>query len=271
MSNEQNPHLLIIAHGSRSQKWVDSIESFTKEVCEVNRTNGSIFVDVSCCYLEHTNPSIPDAIQQLSQTNRTIISIPFFLAPGVHVQQDVPELVMSVGSVLQTDKQFVQVQNNGSTIFLIPHCSASELLAKNALHRLQKHDCKIEDSSLILVYYGSKRFPVIWDELTQSIELYIGNEHPNLKIKSVYAGDTVDFSPQQTSDAISTLSSQSNNIILLPMLLGVGVIQTDVIPKAIEQSGLGKKVMYKMDSVLPDQLLAKEIWNHAYRFYNSAL
>lgn len=271
MSNEQNPHLLIIAHGSRSQKWVDSIDTFTVDVRDVNESKDSFFADVSSCYLEHTNPSIPDAIQELSQTNRTILSIPFFFAPGVHVQQDVPELVMSVGSVLQTDKQFVQVQNNGSNIFLIPHCSASELLAKNALHRLQKLDCLIEDSSLILVYYGSKRFPGIWDELTDSIEVLIKHEHPNLIIKSVYAGDTVDFSPQQTSNAISTLSLQSNNIILLPMLLGVGVIQTDVIPKAIEQSGLGKKVMYKMDSVLPDQLLAKEIWNHAYRFYNSAL
>jgi sirohydrochlorin ferrochelatase len=269
MNKVQKPHLLIIAHGSRSQKWVDSIETFTNSVRDVNLTNDSLFSGVSCCYLEHTNPTIPDALQQLTQIHHTVISIPFFLAPGVHVQQDVPELVSSVGETLRNDERMLQVQNEGSTVYLIPHFAADELLAQNVFHRLQMLNQTIEESALILVYYGSKRYPQIWDNLTESVEKHIHIQYPNLNIKSVYAGDTVDFSPQQTADAIAELSHQKKQVIIFPMVLGVGVIQTEVIPKAVEQSRKTEHVIFMMDSVLPDERLADEIWDYAFKFYQS--
>lgn len=271
MNREQKPYLLIIAHGSRSQKWVDAIEAFTGSIWDGNRDKEPFFSGVSCCYLEHANPSIPDALQQLTQTHQTVIAVPFFLAPGVHVQRDVPELVQSVGTVIRNDEHMLHVQTNQSDIYLMPHISADDLLAQNALHRLETFDVGTENVAVILVYYGSKRFSEIWNELVQSIEKRIFKQYPSLSIRSVYAGDPVDFSPQPTVSALQELSGKCNAVIILPMLLGVGVIQTDVIPKAVEQAGLGSEVIYQGDSVLPDEQLAAEIWNHAKEFFQFLL
>lgn len=258
-----HPHLVIIAHGSRSMVWNAAIETFTESAREINKKNGAFFSDVSCSYLEHAIPSIPDALQELSQSSNSIVAVPFFLAPGVHVQKDVPALIKSVGSVQHESESGLCVQCGETSINLIPHYSETDLLAQNALHRMNQHSVSTNPSGLILVYYGSKRHPEVWERLVKDIEAKIKCNHALVMIHSIYAGDAVDFSPQPVMDAISVLADQCNSILILPMLLSVGIIQTQVIPQAIQRSKCLDKVIYHQDAVLPDDQIAEEIWIHA--------
>lgn len=84
--------LLLVAHGSRLVSSNDAIEQLTLKLRE--KLNASGFNDVEYAFLELTKPSIPDGIAKLvSQGATDVVVLPYFLAPGTHVVDDVPELI----------------------------------------------------------------------------------------------------------------------------------------------------------------------------------
>ncbi len=264
-----SPHYLIIAHGSRSEKWNGAIHEFVKQIQQVNEQNGPAFGNISCCYLEHAEPSIPAALQALSQSEQHVIAIPFFLAPGVHVQRDVPELVKEAGKMVRQDGEYIHVKIDRADVHLIPHFAEAELLAENAVHRL-KQRTPGTDTGLVLVYYGSKRYPGIWNALMRDVESKIKQQLDTIQIRSVYAGDSVDFSPQPLVDAMNALEKSCSQLVILPMLIAVGVIQTEVVPKALEQANVQAQVISPQDSILPDAELAQRIWRHGVSYLSNS-
>lgn len=83
--------LLLVAHGSR-------LNSANEEIaCLIGRLQsktGSDFDRVMPAFLELAEPSIPDAIQQCVDAGaKEIILLPYFLANGKHVAQDIPSQV----------------------------------------------------------------------------------------------------------------------------------------------------------------------------------
>lgn len=84
--------LLLVAHGSRLVSSNDAIKMLTVKLRD--RLYDSGFVAVEYAFLELTEPSIPDGIAKLvSQGATDLIVFPYFLAPGTHVVDDLPELV----------------------------------------------------------------------------------------------------------------------------------------------------------------------------------
>lgn len=86
-----NESLLLIAHGSRREASNDEVRDLTVRL----RTAGAgRFHEVDCAFLELAEPSIPDGIQRLIDGGAQVVTVlPYFLAAGRHVIQDVPELV----------------------------------------------------------------------------------------------------------------------------------------------------------------------------------
>ncbi len=83
--------LLLIAHGSRREASNDEIRSLTERVCQADRAR---FEAVGCAFLELAEPSIPDGIEAMIQKGAARITIlPYFLAAGRHVIEDIPEQV----------------------------------------------------------------------------------------------------------------------------------------------------------------------------------
>lgn len=84
--------LLLVAHGSRLVSSNDAIKQLTFKLRE--RLGASGFDDVEYAFLELTKPSIPEGIAKLiSQGSTDVVVLPYFLAPGTHVVDDVPELI----------------------------------------------------------------------------------------------------------------------------------------------------------------------------------
>ena len=83
--------LLIVAHGSRRAESNEEIKALTEQVA--SRANEH-FDLVDCAFLELADPLIPDGVNSMVERGaKSIVIVPYFLAKGAHVRDDIPEAV----------------------------------------------------------------------------------------------------------------------------------------------------------------------------------
>ena len=81
--------LLVIDHGSRNLKANQTLA----EVCEMVAKKATGFI-VKKAHMECAQPTIEQGIVSCVQAGATsIIAVPYFLAPGRHVSEDIPRLL----------------------------------------------------------------------------------------------------------------------------------------------------------------------------------
>lgn len=79
--------LLLIAHGSRSASANDEIRALTAQL----RAAGGRFELVKCAFLEMPEPNIVQSGNKLVADGASeIVVLPYFLAAGRHVTEDIP-------------------------------------------------------------------------------------------------------------------------------------------------------------------------------------
>lgn len=81
--------LLVIGHGSRAQ---GAKEVFEEMVAGIqSRMEDRV---VEGCFMEISNPQIPETIELLySRGVRELVVLPYFLFPGVHILNDIPDIL----------------------------------------------------------------------------------------------------------------------------------------------------------------------------------
>lgn len=88
------PSLLIVAHGSRRSESNDEVRTLTQRVRSISDNR---FTAVTCAFLELASPSIPEGLEQLIHDGASHITVlPYFLAAGRHVVEDIPAEVASI-------------------------------------------------------------------------------------------------------------------------------------------------------------------------------
>jgi sirohydrochlorin cobaltochelatase len=81
--------MLVIGHGSRSQ---EAREAFYKIVEELREQMG---IEVEGCFMEISEPFIPETIEKMySKGINEITVLPYFLFNGIHIKEDIPEILM---------------------------------------------------------------------------------------------------------------------------------------------------------------------------------
>lgn len=83
--------ILVIGHGSRSQ---EADEVFFKIVDMLKSKTGSL---VEGCYMEISRPGIPETIEKMYKEGiKDFTVLPYFLFPGIHIKEDIPEILKEV-------------------------------------------------------------------------------------------------------------------------------------------------------------------------------
>ena len=83
--------LLVVAHGSRQPAANEEVRCLIDEMR--HRATGR-FDFVSCSYLQFAEPSVAEGIDAcIAQGARTVTILPYLLAAGSHVAEDIPGLV----------------------------------------------------------------------------------------------------------------------------------------------------------------------------------
>ena len=108
--------LLLVAHGSRHQASNDEIVALAAEL----KPKGEFFFDrIEYAFLEFAPPTVAEAIDQaVAQGVTEIRLLPYFLAAGRHVGQDLPEIVA-----------LKQAEHAGLKIEVCPHFGAASGIA----------------------------------------------------------------------------------------------------------------------------------------------
>jgi sirohydrochlorin ferrochelatase len=82
--------LLLVAHGSRKKVSNIEIHQLAGKIASSSRS----FDIVEACFLEIAEPSIPQGIASCIEQNAAeVIIMPYFLAAGRHVIEDIPTIV----------------------------------------------------------------------------------------------------------------------------------------------------------------------------------
>jgi len=86
--------LVLIAHGSRRQA---SNQEVLDLALRLRQPAGDRYQLIKAGFLEIAEPSIPEAIETCIKSGATsIVVVPYFLAAGRHVAEDIPHIVKPV-------------------------------------------------------------------------------------------------------------------------------------------------------------------------------
>ncbi len=120
--------LLLIAHGSRRVASNDEVRRLSSQMAELA---GGEYDTVVPAFLELAEPDIPAGVDECVAAGATeVVVVPYFLAAGRHVAEDIPE-ELAKASQQHPDLKISQVDYLGT------HASIPELLlglARNGSH-----------------------------------------------------------------------------------------------------------------------------------------
>jgi len=81
--------ILVIGHGSRS---IDAKDIFFRIVSSL----ASRLPDknIKGCFMEISSPYIEETVEAMySEGVRSLVALPYFLFPGIHIKEDIPEIL----------------------------------------------------------------------------------------------------------------------------------------------------------------------------------
>lgn len=83
--------ILVVGHGSRSKEADEVFFSIVNSL--KNKTNDL----VEGCYMEISNPNIPETVEKMYKAGvRELNVAPYFLYPGIHIKEDIPEILEQI-------------------------------------------------------------------------------------------------------------------------------------------------------------------------------
>lgn len=88
-------HVVLVGHGSRSGEANASLVTLAREMAT------DLALPVHPAYLEMAEPSIPQTLRAaVASGARRIVTVPYFLTPGMHVRRDIVAIVDAARSEL---------------------------------------------------------------------------------------------------------------------------------------------------------------------------
>ena len=83
--------LIVVSHGSKHLLANEQISALVKQI---NEHPANAYDVVAAAFLEFTQPSVDEVIDFCVQVGvKSIIVMPYFLAAGKHVKEDIPNLI----------------------------------------------------------------------------------------------------------------------------------------------------------------------------------
>lgn len=109
--------LLLVAHGSRLAASNDEIRAMTRRVRALATDRYAL---IECAFLELAEPSIGNGIERLIESGANHIAVlPYFLAAGRHVAEDIPNEVNAKAA-----------EHTGAVIELLPYAGTADAMPR---------------------------------------------------------------------------------------------------------------------------------------------
>ncbi|MCX7946169.1 MAG: CbiX/SirB N-terminal domain-containing protein [Hydrogenophilus sp.] len=80
--------VVLFGHGARDPAWAEPMQAVARAI-EASASNWT----VRCAFLEFLPPTLPEVVEELACDHRRVVVVPWFIAPGGHLQRDLPAMV----------------------------------------------------------------------------------------------------------------------------------------------------------------------------------
>ena len=279
VAQEKNA-LLILAHGSPSQRWnrpVLNIENQVKELLKAKKIVG--FEEVRVALMEFTEPSIATVVKDLENKGITkIFALPLFIAPSGHSVYDIPTLLglyydKEMGDLLKEEK--AEIVNTNIQITVGPTLNYDNVMKDILLDKVKALSKNPKEEALVILAHGDENFMPIWENLSNETGNYIlgktGIEYFDKAFVEVGQSFAVDgVSP------ILKASENKKKVIVVGMYLSMGVKNMAensgiiMMGRTVESKKMfeGKNIVFANDGLLPDKRIAEWITDRAVEWLN---
>ncbi|WP_169713710.1 sirohydrochlorin chelatase [Paludifilum halophilum] len=221
MTSSRNTGVLVIAHGSRSGRWVREVEEAVAQA--------GIHLPVVVGYLEMVEGrSIADGVRKLERWGvRRILAVPLFVSSGsTHLEEIRYALGINRGPCVPTDLQPIHPR---AEVFWCPAMDTHSCMVDILTERVRSLSRCPERESLLLVAHGSDKpgFRQKWEKGLQRLSEILKNR---------FAFPAVDFAMLQVGDVRQKAErlKDFDPVLALPIFLSPGYFTEEVVPKALE-------------------------------------
>ena len=243
------PGVLVVAHGSRDERWVARVEETVREVRE-----SLPGVPAACGYLELVEGRlIQDGIDRLEKEGVThLLAIPLFVSAG---STHVDEIGWALGAYEKprrpTDLARYRVRSRltyGSPIGDDPEI-AEALLDKLAASGLSEQPAR---EGLLLIGHGSED-PWFYEEWRRGLE----GLAQRMRQRGGYAdAEAALLRPDEAADRVRAMRERKGpelGVVAVPVFISEGYFTSEVIPKRL--TGLGCR--YAAGALIPHPQVAE--------------
>ncbi len=248
--------VLIVNHGSNSEKWRNQLLEVEKNVKADLLSNPKIDA-VRTAFMEYTEPSIATRMKEFDEEGfDEVIVVPLFLTVSSHYSHDIPVIVgLSADPKVQEElkKEKIDVYRAKARVTITPPLDYSSILKKNIARRVKNLSENADNEGVLLVAYGDEQYNQQWEEMVEEIGKYLKIKTGHEDIAYAWCGHLVRYSTEPTKNGIKKLQELNDNVIVIPVLVANDeYFQDEIIQTAVNEVKVGENVKYIQDAILPD-------------------
>ncbi len=275
-TDERKIGVLLVNHGSRSERWRKNLVKLEKNVAE-NVLSIEGIDGIQTVFMEHASPSIADGLKAYDREEYSdIIVIPIFLTIGSHMFDDIPTIIGIKENPASMEKlrlENIERYVPNARTYLAPPLDFTDLVKKNALRRTSALSQEPGNEGLVLAGYGSTVFDEQWSELFEEVGTHVCNETGISEHTTAWCGHIAHYSPDSTTAAVNRILEKNKRALVIPLLVSSSEqFQIEIIGGGIAAvSDHESRVLYKPDAILPDPDLEQWVVDAAAEYAGKAL
>jgi len=242
LQDSKTYHILFVAHGSRSSRWVSVQQNWWLGVNRKLRATFGKQVTSELSFLEITSPLFEDRLKTWAEKNpnRQLFVFPFFLSQSGHAGEEIPEII---------EEQYPEV-----AFIKVSSEDWASVLAKNIEQRLQSYGAD-ENTPVIISGYGSSKHNHNWRKLLKDIQQASNIYRNKMKWAFAPAGHFLkDYHAPLHCQIKSIRKQKHDSCAIVPLYLSISSYQEKLIPGIIEDYP-NMTFHTSCDAVLPDEAI----------------
>ena len=263
--------VLLVNHGSRSVTWRQSLLQLEAHVAPTI-LNNYIVQSVKTAFMEYTEPSIATRMKEFDQEGFTdVIIVPVFLTVSPHTFDDIPTIVglkEDPHSMQQLKIENIQRYTPKATPHITPPLDFTDILQNNLLRRVNALSRNPSQEGLVLIGYGDETYDKEWVELFGKVAEFVRERTGISGYSYGWCGHIANYKPEETTAAINAVLKSSRKALVIPVLVAHDeMFQIKIIGDGITKVPDNReRVVYRPDSILPDQNLERWVINITQEF-----
>ena len=251
--------VLLVSHGSRSVRWRDMLLDVESSVrADVMATEG--VGGIRSAFMEYNEPSIATQLRNFDREGyANIILVPLLLTVSSHSFDDIPTIINAkkdAVSAAMLRSEGIELYEPVARVTMTPLLDFPAMLQENVVRRVGVLSQNPATEGVVLVAYGSRTYSEEWEDLLARLGEELRRRIGITKTVHSWCGHIASYESGPTVRAIHEILAEMDRAIVIPVLVAVDeFFQHQIIGGAVEESGVGERVAYTPDAILPDENL----------------